>query len=348
MNTHIGKIGRLPRDTRHLLGQRIENGIPNKELVQWLNASPNVKDLLALRFGGRAITEQNLSEWKQTGHVEWLRREERRALALQWLEQRDEEAMDPEESAAEKAVSDRLGRELGLEMAGLALAMVEQAGSPEERWERLCKIYKEVSQLRRDDQRATQIRIQRERWEREQAKEEARAERAAAEASKREMLNLLQRPRRVATMAPLFGPGKMGATLAELAERIKAEEDLGKVNRWFEQAMEEGTFNIEHSTSKAEGRPKGRQNEPNPGKSDLIQTDILTMEGHGPTQMGKEEEQADGPSALLPGGAKEEAPNTNLQAPEKPQGSKPEVRAQKTEEIGMNPGKSNQEIQDEQ
>ena len=144
MNTHIGKIGRLPRDTRHLLGQRIENGIPNKELVQWLNASPNVKDLLALRFGGRAITEQNLSEWKQTGHVEWLRREERRGLALQWLEQRDEEAMDPEESAAEKAVSDRLGRELGLEMAGLALAMVEQAGSMEERWERLCKIYKEV------------------------------------------------------------------------------------------------------------------------------------------------------------------------------------------------------------
>ena len=144
------------------------------------------------------------------------------------------------------------------------------------------------------------------------------------------MLNLLQRPRRVATMAPLFGPGKMGATLAELAERIKAEEDLGKVNRWFEQAMEAGTFNHQHSTPKAEGMPKGRQNEPNPGKSDLIQT-----------------EQADGPSALLPGGAKEEAPSTNLQAPEKPQASKPEVRAQKTEEIGVNPGKSNQEMENE-
>ena len=73
--THIGKIGRLPGNIRQSLGERIEEGIPNKELVVWLNGLPEVKDSLALRFGGRAITEQNLSEWKQTGHLAWLRRE---------------------------------------------------------------------------------------------------------------------------------------------------------------------------------------------------------------------------------------------------------------------------------
>ena len=50
--THIGKIGRLPRNIRQILGERIEDGIPNKELVEWLNGLQEVKDSLMLRFGG--------------------------------------------------------------------------------------------------------------------------------------------------------------------------------------------------------------------------------------------------------------------------------------------------------
>jgi len=185
--THIGKIGRLTQSIRQILGERIVDGIPNKELVEWLNGLKPVKEVLALRFGGRAITEQNLSEWKQGGHVEWLRREERRGLALRRLEQREAEAMEPEEAQAEKEVSDRLGRELGMEMAGLALVLVEQEGDAESRWKRLCTLYREVSQLRRDDHRAEGMRIKRERWEHELAVAEAAAEK---QARKEESLNL--------------------------------------------------------------------------------------------------------------------------------------------------------------
>jgi hypothetical protein len=116
--THIGKIGRLPQEIRQLLGQRIEDGIPGTELVQWLNGMPEVQEALRLRFEGRAITEQNLSEWKQTGHEEWVRREERRALAERLLEQQEDETLEP--GAAVTELSDRLGRELGMEMARVA------------------------------------------------------------------------------------------------------------------------------------------------------------------------------------------------------------------------------------
>ena len=79
--THVGKIGRLPKYIRDDLGRRIEDGEPGKELVKWLNGLPRVKEVLQEQFGGRPITEQNLSEWKQGGHQEWLRHQEARVLS---------------------------------------------------------------------------------------------------------------------------------------------------------------------------------------------------------------------------------------------------------------------------
>lgn len=236
--THIGKIGRLSRDIRQILGERIEDGIPNKELVKWLNGLPAVREVLELRFGGRAITEQNLSEWKQTGHGEWRRREERRALALRLTEQRDEEALEPEEALAEREISDRLGRELGMEMALLALALVEQEGDTETRWKRLCAVYREVSQLRRDDHRAERIRLRRERWEREAAMAEEEREAQAAQARKQELLDACQAPRPNPVMAEAFGGGEPGRTMAELMERIQRDQPAEELTEWLKQAQE--------------------------------------------------------------------------------------------------------------
>jgi len=237
--THIGKIGRLPKDTRHILGERIEDGVPNKELVKWLNEGEEVKWMLEQRFGGRAITEQNLSEWKHTGHMEWLRREERRALALQLTEQRDEESMEPDESVAEKEISDRLGRELGMEMARLALALVEQEGDTETRWKRLCEVNREVSQLRRDDHRAERTRIARERWKHELEQEEMAAAEQERKAHKQQLLEVIRRPAMAGLMAESFGGGKHGETMAELALRIQADEDLKSTMEWFQEAQKE-------------------------------------------------------------------------------------------------------------
>ena len=72
-----GKIARLPREIREQLNQRLEDGEPGNRLVAWLNELPEVKALLAAEFGGAAIKEQNLSNWKQGGFRDWrMRREE--------------------------------------------------------------------------------------------------------------------------------------------------------------------------------------------------------------------------------------------------------------------------------
>ena len=82
--TRKGKIARLPRDVRDELNQRIENGEPGKDLVAWLNGLPEVKRVLAAYFGGREITEQNLSEWKGGGHLDWQKQEEERERASEF------------------------------------------------------------------------------------------------------------------------------------------------------------------------------------------------------------------------------------------------------------------------
>ena len=91
--TRIGKIGRLPKCTRDELGHRIEDGEPGKELVKWLNGLSSVQRVLKEQFGGRAVTEQNLSEWKQGGHQEWLRHREA-CEKLRWMTERAEDLED--------------------------------------------------------------------------------------------------------------------------------------------------------------------------------------------------------------------------------------------------------------
>src|SRR5579863_2470038 len=63
-----GKIAHLPRNLRDELSQRIDNGTPGPQLLAWLNADPEVQAILAQYFGGRPITKQNLSEWRNGGY----------------------------------------------------------------------------------------------------------------------------------------------------------------------------------------------------------------------------------------------------------------------------------------
>src|SRR4030095_11593164 len=76
----IGKIARLPRSVREELNQRIEDGEPAGVLLEWLNSLPVTQPVVKDYFEGRAITEQNLSVWRQGGFVEWQRNCERRGV----------------------------------------------------------------------------------------------------------------------------------------------------------------------------------------------------------------------------------------------------------------------------
>src|ERR1035437_1767825 len=143
-NTHVGKIGRLPKSIRDDLGHRIEDGEPGRESVKWLNGEPRAQEIVKKQFGGRAVTEQNLSEWKQTGHPEWLRQEQTRSLVAKLTEH----AQDLGEASDGQEISDLFASVLAAELAQLAAALLEKETDPEKRWQRLREVHRELSQLR--------------------------------------------------------------------------------------------------------------------------------------------------------------------------------------------------------
>jgi hypothetical protein len=72
MKTRNGKVARLPLEIREQLNVRLADGEPGNRLVEWLNSNPDVMNMMAERFEGRPITEQNISEWRQGGYEEWV------------------------------------------------------------------------------------------------------------------------------------------------------------------------------------------------------------------------------------------------------------------------------------
>jgi|CZKV01.1.fsa_nt_gi hypothetical protein len=223
--THVGKIGRLPKCIRDMLGQHIEDGEPGKEIVKWLNGLSGVQRVLQEQFDGRPITEQNLSEWKQTGHPEWLRREEARLLVTRLTEQSD----DLEEATDGHEISDRFASVLAAELARLAMTLLEKETDPEKRWQRLCAVHRELSQLRRDDHRALRMVIKRARWNREVEREEEEEDQRVQKANKSRLIDMVFAPMHNQTVAEAFGGSEYGKKMAEMLHRIKFDlpfEDL--------------------------------------------------------------------------------------------------------------------------
>jgi hypothetical protein len=71
MPTGNGKIANLPSEIREELNYRLSEGEPGIELVEWLNAKPEVNKVITERFDGRPISEQNLSQWRTHGYRQW-------------------------------------------------------------------------------------------------------------------------------------------------------------------------------------------------------------------------------------------------------------------------------------
>src|SRR5207248_1672103 len=107
---------------------------------------PECKEVLAKKFGGRAINEQNLSDWKQGGYEDWRRHEETRERVQLLIERGD----DLDETAGANELADRIGSVVAAELA----EAVQELGRIEdgnERWRRLQEISVELSRLRRGD-----------------------------------------------------------------------------------------------------------------------------------------------------------------------------------------------------
>jgi hypothetical protein len=249
--THVGKIGRLPKCTRDELGHRIEDGEPGRELVKWLNGLLGVHRVLKEQFGGRDVTEQNLSEWKQTGHPEWLRQEKSRSLVAKLTEQ----AEDLGEASDGQEISDLFASVLAAELTQMATALLEKETDPEKRWKIICEVHRELSQLRRDDHRAVRNFIKRDRWNREMEREDEEEEKRRKQERKERLREMCFSVLQKKTMTDLFGGGEYGEKIAEMLHRIEFDLPLKDL---FD--------------TKSSGKTHPDEIKPNPGESDPIQS----------------------------------------------------------------------------
>jgi hypothetical protein len=162
--TRNGKIARIELSIRNELNERLADGEPGKQLVEWLNGHPDVQEMLDLYFNGRPVTEQNLSEWKKGGYEDWLRHQEDLAFARNLAE----EAGELEESEG-VPLSDRIAP-----LASLALARLirSAAAAPLETpadKRLLLECLRELQNQRAGDHRAARLKMDFKRWEEEKA-----------------------------------------------------------------------------------------------------------------------------------------------------------------------------------
>jgi hypothetical protein len=164
-----GKIARLTRAVREELNRWLDNGESGRQLVAWLNAQPEVQAVVATVFGGKAIREQNLSEWKQGGYRDWLARQEALEVAGRLGEDAAELSAD-----GRPPLTDTLALWLAARYA-VATRQVAQAEGAEG-WRRLRELCADVVELRRGDHSAERLRIDRERLELERPASKKRHE----------------------------------------------------------------------------------------------------------------------------------------------------------------------------
>lgn len=72
-----GKISSLPARIRAVVNQRLLDGQTSAQILPWLNAHPDVVEVLAARFGGDPVNDQNLSNWRTNQFATWMRERER-------------------------------------------------------------------------------------------------------------------------------------------------------------------------------------------------------------------------------------------------------------------------------
>jgi hypothetical protein len=168
--TRKGKIARLPCEIRDQLNRRLQDGEQGKRLVSWLNALPQVRHVLAEDFGGKPIREQNLSEWRKGGFRDWL--VEHAAVDLVKRVTADADELQP---GATEPLTEKLAPWLAARYFVATKGLSAKDGGVD--WKLLRELCNDVVALRRGDQNAQWLRLERERlehaWTRGRARSEA-------------------------------------------------------------------------------------------------------------------------------------------------------------------------------
>jgi hypothetical protein len=225
MNTRNGKIARLTRQLRNELNQRLERSEPGPKLLAWLNALPEVKELLKDEFDGIPISTQNLSEWRRGGFLEWLGRRE---LCGQAQDLR-EIGEDVDEEVWQGVLADDAATVLAIRFGTL---LSKWNGKVDEQFEARARVLNQIGR--------TVIQLQRETHRsRREAFELKQKRREDVEREDEEIKEQLTRPvfdvLKLKPMAALFGGGEAGRKIAEYVLAVRR----GKLNAELEISPED-------------------------------------------------------------------------------------------------------------
>jgi hypothetical protein len=205
MSARNGKIARLPRHIRNQLNERLDRSEESPQLLEWLNALPEVQEVIKDHFAGVPISKQNLSEWRQGGFEEWRARLDLCEDALD-LRQLSEE-MEDEES--EYVLADDVAQVLAARFGSL---IANWNGEVDEKFEarsrvlnRLCR---SVVQLQRGMHRSHLEAFEMTRKMEEQ-------EKAGEEALKKKLIKPCYDMLKLPLLAKIFGDGAAGRKIAQ-------------------------------------------------------------------------------------------------------------------------------------
>ena len=155
--SRIGKIARLPVQLREQVNQRLQDGENGRDLLLWLNSVEEVKTVLANGFGGREITDSNLSDWRLGGYRDW----EAQQFALDEARRVVAEGKELGE-IGHKALADNLAVWLTGRYIVATRQLLDKGDHPEA-WKMLREMCQDVVALRRGDHGAEWLRLDRER-----------------------------------------------------------------------------------------------------------------------------------------------------------------------------------------
>jgi hypothetical protein len=220
-----GKIARLPMHIREQLNRRLQDGELGTRLVDWLNGLPEVREILKDQFGGRPVSGQNLSEWKQGGYQDWLRHQQVSAFVKRVRGESDQLKDDSCDLFYEYVdIAERLAVVLSAELGLVADALLKKTDDPQEQWRLLKEVLPELSRLRRHNHRATRLKWDKERWEREVDSADEKARQEEIKKAKDKVLapfwaKIFHHP-----LSECLGQGEVGRKVAALM--LEVEHDL--------------------------------------------------------------------------------------------------------------------------
>ncbi|MEP6672409.1 MAG: hypothetical protein ABJF10_24805 [Chthoniobacter sp.] len=161
-STRTGKIARLPQAIRQRLNERLADGEPQQILVAWLNEMETVQERLTELFEGRPITEQNLSDWRKGGFLDWQRHQAASGLVLECLS----EVENLGSEVGEEALLDRLTNMVAVVLLRLFREAATTESGPQQR-QAVLELAREMARLRRGDHQRQHLRLLKERERRE-------------------------------------------------------------------------------------------------------------------------------------------------------------------------------------